>query len=174
MPDEQGIKRAALKTVAVRLTGAKVLDQEPVLLFATRQVEEILQDVEVRPLPFAPDWLLGLCAWRRQVLPVVDIAKLHGMSFSADRSLYMVIRLVVPAEDEKENSSRRMLRCILKVSDRIAARELPKQCAAAAIEASGLDPALFKGLFAHEDGMMMVPNLLPTLCPPAAWPEPAV
>jgi len=160
MPDEQVKKRSALKTVAVRLTGAEVLGREPVLLFSVRQIEEVLREAVVLPLPFAPDWLLGLCAWRRQVLPVIDPAKLHGIRFAQARSLYIVVRV---AED-----SGGLLRCVLKVSDRIAARDLPRQAAAADAAESGLDTALLKGLFAREKELLLVPDLLPVLRPHAA------
>ena len=130
MPDEHGTKRSALKTVTARLTGAEVLGREPVLLFAARQIEEVLREAEVRPLPFAPDWLLGLCVWRRQTLPVLDPARLHGIRFVPARSLYMVVRVA--------EAGGGLLRCVLKVSDRIAASGLPRQAAAAETADSGL------------------------------------
>ncbi|MGX9726952.1 MAG: chemotaxis protein CheW [Candidatus Electronema sp. VV] len=160
MPDEHGKKRSALKTVTARLTGAEVLGREPALLFAARQIEEVLREADVRPLPFAPDWLLGLCAWRQQALPVIDPARLHGIRFTPARSLYMVVRV---AEDGGG-----LLRCVLKVSDRIAARDLPRQAAAADAADGGLNPALLKGLFVHEEVLLLVPDLLPALRPPAA------
>lgn len=159
MPDEHDKKQAALKTVAARLTGAEVLGKEPVLLFAARQIEEVLPEAEVRPLPFAPDWLLGLCVWRRQVLPVIDPAQLHGIRFTHARSLYLVVRVA------EEGGG--LLRCVLKVSDRIAARDLPRQVAAVDAVDSGLNSALLKGLFAHEEVLLLVPDLLPALRPPA-------
>uniref|UniRef100_UPI00405702A3 chemotaxis protein CheW n=1 Tax=Candidatus Electronema sp. TaxID=2698783 RepID=UPI00405702A3 len=159
MPDEHGTKRSALKTVTARLTGAEVLGREPALLFAARQIEEVLREAEVRPLPFAPDWLLGLCVWRRQTLPVLDPARLHGIRFAPARSLYMVVRVA-----EADGS---LLRCVLKVSDRIAARDLPRQVETEAAD-SGLNPAFLKGLFAHEEALLLVPDLLPALRPPAA------
>lgn len=160
MPDEQGKKRAALKTVTARLTGAEALGRELTLLFAARQVEEVLPEAEVRPLPFAPDWLLGLCAWRRQALPVLDPARLHGLRCHPARSLYLVVRV---AEDGGG-----LLRCVLKVADRVAARDLPRQAAPADPAAGGLNPGFLKGLFAHEDALLLVPDLLPALRPPAA------
>lgn len=160
MPDEQGRKQSALKTVTARLTGAEVQGREPALLFTARQVEEVLREAEVRPLPFAPDWLLGLCAWRRQALPVIDPARLHGIRFSPARSLYMVVRVA------EEGGG--LLRCVLKVADRIAARDLPRQAAAADTAADDLNPALLKGLFVHEEVLLLVPDLLPALRPLAS------
>lgn len=155
-------KQAALKTVAVRMAGSAQA-REPALLFAARQAEEVLPDAEVHPLPFAPDWLLGLSTWRRQVLPVLDAAKLYGFDAAAGRHLYLVLRTAAPAAE----GGRRLLRCLLKIPSQISARELPAQCAASCAAENGLDPALIKGVFAHENGLLIVPDLLPALCPAA-------
>jgi chemotaxis signal transduction protein len=158
----KGRKRADLKTVTVHLAEGAQADKEPALLFAARQVEEVVADVRVQPLPFAPDWLLGLCVWRQQTLPVIDAARLYGLDCAPERVLHMVVRAVVP---ERGGSPRQLLRCMLKVSSRIAAGSLPAACSAASAEAGGFDPAFVKGLFAHEDGLLLVPDLLPAVCP---------
>lgn len=155
-------KRAGLKTVTARLDdGAEA--KKPALLFSARQVEEVLPEVQVQPLPFAPDWLLGLCAWRQQALPVIDAAKLYGLDCAPARALHVVVRAVVPEGDD--GRPRQLLRCLLKVSSRIAAADLPAGCAAASAEENGFDPALLKGLFASKDGLLLVPDLLPAVCP---------
>ncbi|WP_417911201.1 chemotaxis protein CheW [Candidatus Electronema sp. PJ] len=164
MSSDKDKKRTTQKAVAVRMAGG--FDREPVLLFAARQAEEVLPAAQVQPLPFAPDWLLGLCAWRRQVLPVLDAAKLYGLDSFTGRSLYLVVRAAAPTGEE--DGTRKLLRCVLKISSQITARDLPKQCAPASAEESGLNPALVRGLFAHEDGLLIVPDLLPALCPAAA------
>lgn len=155
-------RKIAQKAVTVRMAGA--FGREPMLLFAARQTEEVLPEVQVLPMPFAPDWLLGLCVWRQQTLPVIDAARLYGFDGGPERHLYVVVRAVIPAEAA---GSRKLLRCVLKVSSRIAAHDLPKQCAPASAEESGLDPALVRGIFAHENGLLIVPDLRPALSPAA-------
>jgi chemotaxis signal transduction protein len=160
MPTEREKKQAARKAVAVRMAGA--FGKEPVLLFAARQAEEVLPQADVQPLPFAPDWLLGLSVWRRQLLPVLDAAKLYGFDPVVGRPLYLVLRTVAPAETK--DGSRRLLRCLLKVSSQVAAREMSAQPPAVSAVENGIDPNLVTGVFAHEDGLLIVPNLLPALC----------
>lgn len=156
-------KRTDRKAVAVRMAGA--FGKEPTLLFAARQAEEVLLEAEVtvQPLPFAPHWLLGLSVWRQQALPVFDAANLYGFDHVFGRHLYLVLRAAVAAED----GGRQLLRCLLRVPGQIAARELPAQCVPASAEENGLAPALVRGVFTHEDSLLIVPDLLPALCPAA-------
>lgn len=162
--ERQEQKRAALQIVMVRMAnGAQA--KEPALLFTARQVEEVLPEVRVQPLPFAPNWLLGLCAWRQQSLPVIDAVKLYELDCALERVLHVVVRTVVP--ERGDGRPRQMLRCLLRVPGHIAASNLPAQCVPASAEESGFAPALVKGVFAYENGLLIVPDLLPALCPAA-------
>jgi chemotaxis-related protein WspB len=49
-----------------------------------RQVVEVVPRVGVRPVPHAPDYLLGLLCYRGRVFPVVDFARLAGAPPSRD------------------------------------------------------------------------------------------
>ena len=156
------------------MTGARAPGRDTVLLFTASQVEEVLREVEPWPVPFTADWFLGLCAWRQQVLPVVDAARLYGIqALSAavdDRSLYFVVRTVAPAAQASEHSGRgatEMLRCVLRLPDRIETGAIPQQCFPAAAELIGIDPSLTRGIFKHEGGLIIVPDLVRVVCPGA-------
>lgn len=41
-----------------------------------REVVEVTPRVGLRPVPGAPDWIAGLCVYRGQVTPVIDLAYL--------------------------------------------------------------------------------------------------
>lgn len=152
----------------VALPGAQLLDKEPFFLFAARQIEEVLPEVKVQPLPFAPDWLSGLCAWRRQVLPVIDMVSLYGLTCAADRHFHMVVRVILPAESkDAAQEDKLLLRCVLKVSDRISAGEASADCQPVAAEQTGMNLALIKGIFTHENRLLILPDLR-QLCAPAA------
>ena len=167
MPGEKENRPSVKKAVAVRMAGA--FGKEPTLLFASRQTEEVLPEVEVavHPLPFAPQWLLGLCVWRLQVLPVLDAAKLYGFDPVVGRHLYLVLRTPTVATGEDGRS--RILRCLIKVPGLIATQELPAQCVPVSAEANGLEPTLVRGVFAHENGLLIVPDLRSVLAFPTAY-----
>lgn len=148
-------KGSALKTVTIRMAETRLLGREPVLLLTARQVEEVLAEAGLQPLPFAPAWLPGLCAWRRQALPVVDLARLYGLEPGGGRLLHLVVRTAAIMADGQKG----LLRCVLRVSGRIAAGEVPPRSTPAAAYQAGLDPVLVKGLFEHEDQLLIVPDL---------------
>lgn len=59
-------------------------------------VEKVLQAEPVTRLPDSPEWLLGICRHRRQLLPVLSLRLLMGMpERSIDRdSRFIVMRLL--------------------------------------------------------------------------------
>jgi chemotaxis signal transduction protein len=154
MAAEKG-KISALKTVAIHIAETRLLGREPVFLLTARQVEEVLAEAAVQPLPFAPAWLHGLCAWRKQALPVIDLARLYGLEPGGGRLLHMVVRTVGQTADGEKG----VLRCVLKAAGRIAAEAAPQHSVSAAPHQAGLDAALVKGMFEHEDRLLIVPDL---------------
>ncbi len=170
-------RSAAVKTVSVHLAAEKVLDRVPVLIFTASQIEEVLPGIAVQPLPFAADYLLGLCAWRDRVLPVIDVVRGYGFQAlpAEDGVRYLVVRTVHSAEKIQENpknkdaaKDEKIFRCVLKVSDQIITGDIPNDCVAVSAEFPGIDPALAdvsaKGVFEREGELMIVPNLLPFIC----------
>ena len=158
-----------LKIVTVRIPGIAVLEREPCLLFTASQVEEVLPKVKVQPLPFAAEWLLGLCLWRQQMLPVVNIVQLYGMqsSFTDQTARYIVVRTAIPSENttkELQEQGKEIFRCILKVPDHIATGAIPEQCTSVTAEQAGIKGSLARGIFEHEDGLLIVPDLVPVTC----------
>ncbi|MCI5144739.1 MAG: hypothetical protein D3923_04250 [Candidatus Electrothrix sp. AR3] len=160
--------RNELKIVTVRIPGAVVLKREPSLLFTASQVEEVLPEVEVQPLPFAAEWLLGLCAWRQQLLVVINPARLYGIQsvFSEEADRYLVIRTALPTGKKNlQEQEKNIFRCILRVPNHIAAGEIPKQCTPIAADKVGIAAAsLTRGIFKHEDGLLIVPDLVSVTC----------
>ncbi|MCI5227159.1 MAG: hypothetical protein D3918_11025, partial [Candidatus Electrothrix sp. AX2] len=51
----------------------QIQGKSPVLLLTASQIDEVLADAEIQMLPFAAEYLLGLCAWRENVLPIIDL-----------------------------------------------------------------------------------------------------
>jgi hypothetical protein len=81
----------------------------------------------------------------------------------------MVVRVILPAGSaDAPQEDKLLLRCVLKVSDRISAGEASADCQPAAAEQTGMNPALIKGIFTHENRLLILPDLRPALCAPAA------
>lgn len=172
MPDSDTRSRLALRTVLINLPAAQVLDKEPFFIFAARQIEEVLPEVKVLPLPFAPEWLNGLCAWRHETLPVIDMAVLYDIACTIERHFYLVVRVILSGENAaKPQQEKQLRRCVLKVSDQIAAGglELSGHCETAAAEQTGIDTALIRGMFTHEDRLLILPELSPLLRTPTGF-----
>lgn len=64
-----------------------------------RRVVEVVPRVSVRPIPHAPEYLLGLLSYRGHVAPVIDFGRLTGGTTSAPALSTRVI--IVELEPEK-------------------------------------------------------------------------
>lgn len=151
MLDKKRKKSFALKVVRLPLGQDKLLDKQVVLLMPARQVEEVLHNALVQPLPFGPDWLLGLCLWREQALPVFDLSRHYGLleDDATANPLYLVVRVLT--------SEQELLRCVLRVTHQISTGDIPPQASPAAPQA-GLNVL---GMFTQEDKILLVPHLAP-------------
>jgi chemotaxis signal transduction protein len=165
--EKKGASASAVQAVTVHLAAEKILDREPVLLFTASQVEEVLPDITVQPLPFSADHLLGLCAWRDQILPVIDVAQLYGLQTTrSDGGMrYLVVRSVGAAVTENNEAGKtEIFRCALKVSDQIVTGDLPAGCIGVDAEGTDFAPALVRGIFEREGELIIVPDLLLVIC----------
>ncbi len=142
-------RASLLKVVTIPMGRTQTLDKDIVLLMPARQVEEVLHNALLQPVPFGPDWFLGLCHWREQVLPVFNLSRHYGLAEDSDSAgLYLVVRVSVP-----ENTG--LLHCVLKVSKQMSIGDIPLQAVPAAPQ-PGLDAL---GIFEQEDRLLLVPHL---------------
>ncbi|WP_339137742.1 MAG: chemotaxis protein CheW [Candidatus Electrothrix sp. GW3-4] len=152
------------KTVSVYLEAESIQGRKPVLLFTASQVDEVLAEAHIQPLPFASEYLVGLCAWREQVLPTIDLVRFFGLSSSQNEEggRYLVVRAVkTHASDQKENihPAKTMLRCVLKVSDQIISGNIPEGCQAVVPKEQGFASAFVRGLFQGEKELFILPDI---------------
>jgi len=157
MDEAKSNQSNSTKVVMVRVCSEKNQGKSIHLLFSTNQVEEVLQDIDKRPVPFGPDYLLGLCLWRWQILPVIDIEKQFGLhSDSTDNNdRYVVVRAAVP-----DSLGKIIMRCALKVSDQITTAETPESCTPVTADPIRVEPSFIKGIFECEDDILIVPDLI--------------
>jgi purine-binding chemotaxis protein CheW len=57
----------------------------------TLLVREIIRNLEARPLPAAPPWMLGVIDYRGKVVPVMDLGLRLGRSVRRDESARIII-----------------------------------------------------------------------------------
>lgn len=150
--------KATTKTVSLSLNAEQIQGKSPVLLFTASQIDEVLADAEIQVLPFAAKYLLGLCAWREQVLPIIDLVSFFGMipTQKKEDGRYVVVRTV---DKNKKKDIRMILRCVLKVSDHIISGESPTDCKAVLPKQAGFSPVFVKGLFQREKELLILPDI---------------
>ncbi|MFP4033851.1 MAG: response regulator [Desulfococcaceae bacterium] len=63
-------------------------------LFPLKEVEEVLSDAAVLPVPFAPPALPGVAVWRDRAIPVIDLEAAFGLGggWRPGRSRYLAVR----------------------------------------------------------------------------------
>jgi chemotaxis signal transduction protein len=155
---------AKAKTVSVSLDSDEIQGRRPVLLFTAGQIDEVLAEAEIQALPFASDYFLGLCAWREQALPIIDLVRFFGLSSSGKEGegRYVVVRTVdtiSPQNDKNIPSEKVFLRCVLKVSDQIISGDLPTDCEAVSPKQAGFIPVFIRGLFQGEKELFILPDI---------------
>ncbi len=161
---KKSFARAKAKTVSVYLEADKIQGKKPVLLFTASQIDEVLAEAKIQMLPFAPEYLLGLCAWQEQALPIIDLVRFFGLSSSEkeEAGRYVVVRTVdtvSPKNDENFRLEKVIQRCVLKVSDQIISGDIPTNCKALYPKQAGFSPIFVRGLFRGEKEVFILPDI---------------
>lgn len=144
------------RIVLVHGMGEEISGKKPVLILSITQIEEFINTISLYPIPFAPDYLLGVCLWRKKIIPVVDTFRRFGFKTpelsSDDR--YLVIKTPGKGDGEKQ-----LLQGILKISKQIVTTKIPDSCSPASIKSYDIDKNFIKGIFEYQDALMIVPDL---------------
>lgn len=165
-PEKKKSARTTTKTVSMSMDTEEIRGKKPVLLFTAGQIDEVLAEIKIQALPFAPEYFLGLCAWREQVLPIIAPDRFFGLSPQGqdgqDSGRYVVVRTVdtkMTDDDSGRGAEKRILRCVLKVSERIVSGEASAQCETVHPERVGLPSVFIRGLFFGETELFILPDL---------------
>jgi len=57
----------------------KVLDRQVYFLFSLVQMEDVIMDAAVHPVPFSPPYIEGVAEWRDHVVPVLSLEECLGL-----------------------------------------------------------------------------------------------
>ncbi len=131
--------------------------QDIFFLFTVSQVEEVLSEIPVRGIPFAPDFVEGMCCWRGQIVPVVDIEKRFGFSgrehSSSDR--YLVVR--TGAADA--NADALLLHGVFRVSGEVRVIDTGAESDIVFPGEIGIEPSLARGTYQQRGYFLIVPDV---------------
>lgn len=125
-------------------------------LFSLRQVEDIIKEIRVWPVPFSAPHIEGITEWRGRVLPVLSLEKCLGMK--GDPEAHAVSRFITVRLRRERKGGPEEERMMFRVSPSIRIRSLPLECSPAPISSCPgiLRPNLLRALYAWSEGMLAV------------------
>ena len=133
----------------------RVSNRQIYFLFSQHQMEDILMDTSVRPVPFSPFYIDGIAEWHNQVLPVISLEACLGMeSLNSSK----VQRLMVVRALKNEAAPMGIDRTMLRVVPPIRMLTLPIECSPVA---DGWIPenSFSRGVYEWEDGFLVVAHM---------------
>lgn len=145
------------KAVVIQMDGATEEDTSLFFLFTVNQVEEVLSEITLVGIPFSPEFIQGMCCWRGQVVPVIDIEKRFGLSESTHTSSGRYLLVRTGAQDSK--GGRQLLRCVFRVPDRIKVIQNAGDSSSIMPEKVGIESSLVRGTFQQGNDIFMVPDV---------------
>ncbi len=141
--------------ISPALTPTKISGRQVHFLFSIRQVEDILKETPVYPVPFSPPHVEGIAKWRNHALPVISLEKRLGLDIrSPDAEFQKSTRLIaVRALDPGEKY------IMLRVSDAIRMFSLPISYTPAPSVGWLSEDSLVKGVYEWDEGYLLVLQL---------------
>ena len=126
--------------------------------FTTKQVIEVRNTIHNRPVPFADPFLLGLCPWKKKILPVIDLEKRFGLQGQStkDDARYLILRT-----GDSARSPSKLYHAIVRVPGQIsilAADDLPP-----VQPPKEIDSDAARGIFNNHNQVLILPDMLDIL-----------
>ncbi len=125
-------------------------------LLSRNQVEHIIQDRPVCPVPLADSHIRGISAWQGLVLPVISLERYFR--FAADRDLEIKRRVVVKTTTIEQPKT--VTRLLVDVAFDVRIRPLPTECEPVRMAAEQLAARGLLGVFEWADeSLLLLPDL---------------
>ena len=133
----------------------RVSKRQIYFLFSQQQMEDILMDTSVRPVPFSASYIEGVAAWRNQVLPVISLEACLGLEFQNSKKIQ---RLMVVRALKNETAPRDFYRIMIRMVPPIRMLTLPIECSPVS---EGWIPEKFftMGVYEWEDKFLVVVDM---------------
>lgn len=126
-------------------------------LFSVRQVAEVLLNITIQRVPFAPPFVQGVAGWCDRVLPVLSLEHCLGMEILADR---MPPRDVVVRSVTQTNEGQfREHYAICRVGAAIRHMELPLDCEPGKVPDRIADASCLTAVYQMQTSVLLVVNL---------------
>ena len=130
----------------------KVSDKQVYFLFSLVQMEDVIMDAAVQPVPFSPPYIEGVAEWRDHVVPVISLEECLGLKSEKSQKAR---RLMVVRATKKNNTKVESHRSMLRVVPPIRMASLPIECTPVSF---GWVPEknLVRGIYEWEKGFLVV------------------
>ena len=138
----------------------KIAGRQVYFLFSIKQMDDILLETSVTPVPFSPPYLKGITQWQDKVVPVISLEECLGLESSNLQKDTRLIVLRVPTKDAGRLSYYRIM---LQVVPPFRMLALPIDCNPGSDE---WIPArhLVRGVYEWEDKFLVVAHMEKILC----------
>lgn len=68
------------EVILIKADVKKIRKRDVFWVLSRTQIEHVVQDIDVCPVPFAPPYIRGVAAWQNMVLPVLSLERFFGFS----------------------------------------------------------------------------------------------
>lgn len=133
----------------------KVSDRYVYFLFSLRQMEDILMDAVIQPVPFSPSHLAGVAEWQDLVVPVISLEQCLGLDTIRPRQIR---RLLVVRTTKEGATQTPAQRSILKAVPPIRILTLPTECIPVPAEWIP-EKRLVRGVYEWQKGYLVVVHM---------------
>ena len=124
----------------------KISGKQIYFLFTLGQIEDIIRNASIYPLPFSPPYILGLAEWRDNVLPVLSLEECLGLPPSESTE---AVRLVIIRSGEKK------IRGIFRVDPSIRLISMPVSCSPVQSAPWLSRNDLVRGIYEWDEGFLV-------------------
>ena len=133
----------------------KVSDRYVYFLFSLRQMEDILMDAVIQPVPFSPSHLAGVAEWQDLVVPVISLEQCLGLDTIRPRQIQRLLGVRTTKEGATQTPAQRS---ILKAVPPIQMVTLPIECMPVPAEWIP-EKRLVRGVYEWQKGYLVVVHM---------------
>lgn len=126
-------------------------------LISKSQLEHVVKEIAINPIPFSQKYIHGIAAWQGLVLPVVRLESFFNFRESTANTSGMKLVVKTAVQGEDGLAARLMLDAPFNIKVRSVRAE---DCTPAGISARELETRGLKGVFEWEqDKLLLIPDL---------------
>ena len=145
------------EVVVFRANIVPIKNKDVYWLISKSQLEHVVRETRINPLPFSQKYISGIAAWQGLVLPVVSLESFFN--FRKDQPIASDKKLVVKTAVQGEDglAARLMLDAPIDIKVRSVNAD---DCAPAGISTKEMETRGLKGVFEWEqDKLLLIPDL---------------